>query len=259
MKAIIDKLDTLLEEFEPIGLSDMESVKLLNRTDTKFVFSINRLPGILQDLMGNYKLVYINDLAQQPYYTVYFDTPECAMYLTHQNGKLHRYKIRYRNYESTNTGFLEIKLKNNKGRTQKKRIPFNFETNSIDKANNFLQTNSPYSSDDIVPQSIVKYTRLTLVNIENGERVTVDYNLRVKEYEDRDNISNFSHIAIIEVKRDKSNTSSVITNTLLKHRIFKSGMSKYCIGMASIHDALKKNTFKQKLRKLDKIKELTTN
>jgi hypothetical protein len=33
------------------------------------------------------------------------------MYMSHQNGKLNRYKIRHRTYLSTNAEFLEIKLK----------------------------------------------------------------------------------------------------------------------------------------------------
>lgn len=251
---VIEQVDEILKKFDRIGLEDMESVKLLNRTDTKFVFSISKLPAILDDLSSTYKLVYINDLAQQPYYTVYFDTPDCGMYIAHQNGKLNRYKIRYRNYLASDLGFLEIKFKNNKGRTAKKRIRFDLKKQNIHEATDFLQENSPYSSGDIQPQSVVRYTRLTLVNLISGERVTVDYDLRVSDFDDNEKKSDLNHICIIEVKRDKSSAESIVTKTLLKHRVFTSGMSKYCIGMASINEDLKQNRFKTKLRQLEKLK-----
>ena len=44
------------------------------------------------------------------------------MYLAHQNGRVIREKIRVRTYVSSGLTFLEVKNKNNKGRTDKKRI-----------------------------------------------------------------------------------------------------------------------------------------
>ena len=54
--------------------------------------------------------------------TLYFDTPDRQMYAEHQRGRKNRQKIRVRRYESSGVSFLEVKRKNNKGRTDKKRM-----------------------------------------------------------------------------------------------------------------------------------------
>ncbi|MBK8808970.1 MAG: polyphosphate polymerase domain-containing protein [Bacteroidales bacterium] len=253
-KNIKTAIDTVIEQFAPIGLEEMDSVKLLNRTDKKFVLPICKLTDILADMHDKYRLLYINDISKQSYYTIYFDTPDQKMYVEHQNGKLNRFKVRYRNYESTNAGFLEIKFKNNKGRTEKRRISFDYPVKNLSEANEFLQKNSPYKAEDLLPISEVRYIRLTFVNIANGERVTVDYNLQVNMFNHNEQSEDFDHICIIEVKRDKNSGISGIADILLKHRVTSNGMSKYCIGLAAVSDDIKKNRFKQKLRNLEKLR-----
>ena len=51
-----------------------------------------------------------------------FDTDDFAMYRIHQSGHTGRQKMRFRTYVSSDLQFLEVKTKNNHGRTKKKRI-----------------------------------------------------------------------------------------------------------------------------------------
>jgi len=252
MKASIP---TYLKNFVPITLEEMDSVKLLNRSDTKYVFTIEKLPAILEDMKKAYRLLHINQSPLQAYYNVYFDTPNYQMYTTHHNGKVNRHKIRYRYYESTGKGFFEVKFKNNKGITAKKRIPFNLSQQPINEADKFLLKHTPYSSKEIRPQAIIRYTRLTFVNLTNGERITCDYNLHITNYADNNITSDLSHLCIIEVKKDKFGPRSTITAILLKHRIYKNRISKYCIGMAFINEQLKRNRFKIKMRHIERLKK----
>ena len=242
----------IVAEMRPITLDEMDSVKLLNRTDTKYVFSRSQLPNVLSLIAPNYAALYINDTPYQDYKTVYYDTPDDKMYIAHQNGKLNRYKVRHRTYLSTGAEFLEIKFKNNKGRTKKKRISFP-KTHPLYEANTFIHQHSPFTGEELFPKTLVEYTRLTLVDLVHGERCTVDTNLHVTNCVNGES-ADFSHICIIELKRDKCCAVSYMQSALLKNRIFRRGMSKYAIGTAVVYKNIKKNRFKTKIRYIEKLR-----
>ena len=111
--------------FEPISLSEMDSVKLMNRSDTKFVFSNQTLLQTLPKLQGYYRVLEIENIRLSSYQSLYYDTEDFQFYHQHHNGKTNRNKVRYREYIDSGISFLEIKHKNNKGKTIKKRIPVN--------------------------------------------------------------------------------------------------------------------------------------
>lgn len=247
----------IVDTMRPISLDEMDSVKLQNRTDTKYVFSSKQLPDVLSDIAPKYAVLHINGTPYQDYKTIYFDTATDAMYIAHQNGKRNRYKVRHRTYLSTGAEFLEVKFKNNKGRTKKKRISFPIAS-PLTEANAFLEKNCPYAGNELFPKTIVEYTRLTLVDLIHGERCTVDTNLMVTNYNTGEK-ADFSHICIIELKRDKNSAVSYMQNALLKNRIFKRGMSKYAIGTAMVYKNIKRNRFKKKLRYIEKLKTFNKN
>ena len=82
----------LLKGFDPITLEQMKGIKLMNRTDTKFITTIDRLEELLLKAQSQYWAQDIDGDRNMPYFTRYFDTPECAMYVSHQNGKKTRQK-----------------------------------------------------------------------------------------------------------------------------------------------------------------------
>ena len=110
-----------LQTFRPITLDEMDKVQLLNRMDTKFVFQVSKLPAFLEKIKERYRLLETNPLRYADYNSLYYDTPDFQLYFTHHRGKSGRYKIRFRSYNDTKLFFLEIKHKNNKGRTDKSR------------------------------------------------------------------------------------------------------------------------------------------
>jgi hypothetical protein len=109
-------------QFESISLAEMENVKLMSRTDAKFVIPLGMLGAILEDLRPHYRLLEVNGHRFADYETLYFDTDTLQLYHDHQSGRLNRYKIRQRNYLQSNLIFTEVKFKNNKGRTVKTRV-----------------------------------------------------------------------------------------------------------------------------------------
>src|SRR5687767_7859268 len=118
----IDSISEALLQFAPISLDEMDGVKLMDRTDTKFLFKAEQLPAFLEQLATSYRVLEINDRRICRYETLYFDTADFQLYLCHQNGKLNRYKVRFRRYVESDVSYFEVKLKNNKGRTIKTRV-----------------------------------------------------------------------------------------------------------------------------------------
>ena len=115
-------IENIIRSFEPISLAQMESVKLMNRIDTKFAVPMTVLPAILEAVQADYYAQEIDGKRIATYDTMYYDTDSLDMYIRHHDRQLVRQKIRVRQYVDSNLTFLEIKRKNNKGRTKKKRI-----------------------------------------------------------------------------------------------------------------------------------------
>jgi len=50
-------ISNILNCFEPITLNEMDSVKLLNRVDTKFIYNEDKLIALLTALKENYRVL----------------------------------------------------------------------------------------------------------------------------------------------------------------------------------------------------------
>lgn len=238
------------ESFESILLKDMDQVKLMNRTDTKYCCNTSQLQSLFDKINQNYFILHIEGQSELPYSTTYFDTLDNKMFVAHQNGKLNRYKIRRRTYLSSDISFLEIKFKSNKGRTIKKRVSTDIHTTKFNaEENEFLRTHSPFNSDQLQSTLINEFSRITLVNKNFKERCTIDINLQFKV---ADKTIPLENLAIIEIKSDGNSSESHLAKALLDKRIKKFGISKYCIGRTVTDPNLKTNTFKPKVRYLEK-------
>jgi len=236
--------------FAPIQLEEMDQVKLMNRNDQKFWFHEASLHQILQSVTEDYLILDIKGQFEFPYTSTYYDTPENRMYTYHHNGKLNRYKIRRRSYVSSGISFLEIKFKNNKGKTFKKRIPSKVNSGVFTpEERDFIKTNTPYSSEDLTPSLVNQFSRLTLVNRNFRERCTIDWNLEFKK-----NAAWFKlqSLTIIEIKTEGRQTQSPLALALREERIRASGFSKYCMGRALTETDLKRNRFKKRIRTIAK-------
>ena len=176
------------------------------------------------------------------------------MYMAHHNGRKTRQKVRTRTYLVSGETFLEIKRKNNHGRTKKKRIRIptedfaHFGTNA--EAAAFLKEKSWFTADQLEPRCTTEFDRITLVNREKTERITMDMNLRFHNMATgRD--GNLADAVIIELKQDGRLPSSM-REILAKHHVKPYRISKYTIGTVLTDPAAKDNRFKEKVRYVEK-------
>ena len=239
-----------LEIFDPITLQEMDGVKLMDRTDTKFIFNVRELSAVLEEAKAHYRVLNIEGNRISRYKTLYFDTENFKLYNEHHSGKLNRYKIRHRTYLESNLGFLEIKFKNNKGRTLKTRIKeIGVPDLKTGKAFDFLKKKLPFDPMILMPKIWVNYSRITLVNKTSAERLTIDLSL---EFEKDGETKNLNQLVIAEVKQDSKISSPFVA--IMKHNHIREGsISKYCFGVASSFSQVKKNNFKRKLLNVTKI------
>ena len=239
----------LINTFEPISLEQMSGVKLMNRTDTKFVTDLDHLRLLLQMAHQDYYIQEIGGERNMEYDTTYFDTTEFDMYRQHQWGHANRQKIRFRTYVSSHLQFMEVKTKNNHGRTKKKRIEVADMDVSEEQKRAFLKKHLRYDADTLQPAINNHFSRITLVNRSKTERLTIDSQLRFHNLisgRDKD----MGPLVVIELKRDGLCYSPVL-EMLRQLRIHPHGFSKYCMGSALTNPQLPVNRFKNKLRDID--------
>lgn len=237
----------------------------MNRVDTKFITDVSQISRLLEACGRQYFLQKIDERYNMPYFTRYYDTPDTDMFYQHQRGKKRRQKIRTRVYEGAHElEFLEIKSKNNKGRTSKKRVimepgtrlvvdnTHEKEFSVVEGYKTFVSEYSDYRLENLLPQIENHFFRLTLVNIDLTERITIDTGIEFHNIQNHTYI-NLGKLGIIEWKRDGVNNKSGLGNILRELRIHESGFSKYCMGMAMTDLNLRTNRLKSRIRRVNKL------
>ena len=244
-------IQSTLINFKPISLEGMDEVSLMERVDEKFTVSLEDTLDILSKIRDKYFCLEIDGKRLFNYQTEYFDNDNKILFKNHQNGKLNRYKIRFRDYVASKKTFLEVKFKSNKGVTKKTRISVPFREKDLNKKNTkFLEEQTPYSFKEFEIKIKNNFDRITLVNFQTKERVTIDFNLKFIAENSKKELEN---ICIIEVKREKGNRKSEILSILKMKRIRPTRFSKYTIGSCILNPNLKYNNFKRKLLFINKI------
>lgn len=240
----------LLNNFRSVSLSEIENVKFMERTDTKYVFHINSLPSVLEELNSTYQCLVTASQKVAAYSTLYYDSPDFHFYNQHHNGCLNRYKVRHRTYLNSGLGFLEVKQHRNTGITNKKRIEIEKAPMKFDEiSSGFLSQHLKCNTQLLSPTIKINYNRITLVNSTGTERLTIDTNL---EFEHGQQVIKPSTLVVAEIKRQR-HSASMFSDIMKRKRIRESSFSKYCVGLVLTESRIKKNNFKEKIISLKNI------
>ncbi len=235
----------ILNQFSSTSLKELNEMGLDNRVDSKFVLPKNILGDVLEHLSKNYSILAIDNENIFTYENTYFDTPDRFFYQSHHNGKLNRQKLRFRRYKESDLCVLETKLKTNKSRTIKQRIPT--KGKKQDDITSFLNEQIHLTTGNFLPKLFNNYHRMTFTHLQKKEKVTIDFNL---SFENPDN--NLQHhiddYFVVEVKKKDKVHHSEFSLYCKKNGIRESRFSKYCMGTClTNNNDLKKNNFKEKL------------
>ena len=247
----MSELKSILSNFNSITLNEMDNVKLMSRVDTKFAFKSEYIFSLLKKMEPFYKVLNINGNNIQDYRSLYFDTEDRKFYIDHHNRRVNRNKVRFREYVGSDLTYLEIKLKNNKKKTIKKRI----KVNNIDSK---LTKEQIEYIHKIIGQPVtlnakqwINFSRITFVHKKLKERLTMDINL---SYKDSKNKGDLNHIVITEIKQERMSRSSDFMRIAKEMHLLPFRISKYCITTLMLDPSIKKNRFKEKELYINKLK-----
>ncbi len=248
---LLSDIQDITSAFNAVSLSEMDTVKLMKRVDTKFAISEKDFKNVFVNLKDEYNVLEVKNDKYSEYESLYFDQSDLIFYKDHHRGKANRLKIRIRKYKSNELSFLEVKKKH-KGQTIKSRIPSkSWSEGFTSKEREFLSQLYPNHSN-LIPSLENKFIRITLVHKENIERLTFDLNLSYKK--DGQTIE-LENLVVCELKQEKINRLNSFYNEMKKKLVRPLRVSKYCLGIMEFHSSkqIKSNRFKRKTLQLKKI------
>jgi hypothetical protein len=251
-------LDWLTGSFEPISLADLnEKAEMMSRIDNKYVLQRSHLSAILPALNERFDVLAIDRLRAFTYDTRYFDDAERSAYYEHHQGVRKGFKVRVRRYTDSDLCFLEVKVKGQRGMTEKSRLPYDSadldflspEARAYASATYTQQYGKPFRYQ-LAPALDVRYRRITLVARSGGERMTIDTDLRFTTLSAT--LATGTGVFIVETK---SANGRGFADLLLRaaHQRPTKRCSKYCIGMAALGEVSRYNHFLPTMRKMGMI------
>ena len=251
--SITGSIGDILQGFEGISLAEVQQASLMQRRDNKYMYGLGQLPVLLNEVSWYYRVLEIEGSRTHNYQTLYYDTYELDMYHMHHRGMVNRHKIRFRKYGSTEAVYLEVKKKDARGVTVKNRMKTgNNEASILSREEEFLSVYTPSMKGRIIPVLENSFNRITLVNPDRSERITLDYHLWFMSRISEQSVE-VPGVSICEIKYARHLAGSPFHDALRKSRISPHRFSKYCVGMALLDPELKQNLFKEKVRRVHKI------
>lgn len=250
-----------LSGFSAINLTELNATaSYLKRIDRKFLLTEQSFLEILGDLSKDFRALEIDGKRTFLYDNVYMDTDDYLFYNQHQNKVPSRTKIRTRHYtDAGDLAFFEYKQKED-GITKKFRYQFpanEHGTMTKGKKRFFegvFQSMYNEKAPDISPAMRTKYNRLTLVSNTWEERLTIDFNISVKDLRTKKakNIK-LDNLVIIESKSLSDNCKSI--EIIESHGIARaSSCSKYSLGVVYSGLAEKWSKFEKTMKKIKEIR-----
>lgn len=245
----------LTAPFRPIGLDALNAnAAMLERLDHKYVVRAEVLREIAGELAEHFDVLEIDGRRSFTYDTCYFDDAERRSYFDHHQGRRRRMKVRVRRYVEAAQCYVEVKLKDRRGITVKKRMAYPLHKyGTLDDAgvahvrrSHEAQYGIPFERA-LEPVLQMSYRRTTLVAKAGGERMTIDSRIR---FGDDDSATALDE-ALFIVETKSAHGHGVADAILRRHHQHPSkGCSKYCVGMSATGSVERCNRFRPVLARL---------
>lgn len=241
--------------FNVVHFSELPEQMLINRVDSKYFFNKNIIEEILLMIKNDYSIVDYGNGLINDYYTKYYDTENMIFFNMHHNRKNNRLKVRQRTYVNSKLNYFEVKHKINKRTIKEREVIKNSEILTSLKPSiksKLKDFEDKYFTEDIKLKKtlVTKFDRITLVNKEKDERVTIDFNLIFKT---KSSSMEMNNLVVLELKQSKINRSSIAYKTLRERGVFPTNFSKYFVGISLLNKKVKLNNFKPIRLKLKKL------
>ena len=241
---------SLASSLPGVGLDEVLSeAALQTRVDRKYLLTPEQFDELGRRIAGSFRVLDIDGRRVFGYESVYFDTPALDLYRAHRQGRRRRYKARIRTYLDSGACMFEVKLKGRRGETVKHRQPYDVHDSRrlTAEAREFmarlLREEYGEPMPHLQPSVTTSYSRLTLVDLEEGARLTCDVDLVCSRGARR---AQGSDMILVESKC--SGSGGIADTALRQMRVRPIGISKYCIAVALLHRHLAANKWNRTLR-----------
>ena len=236
------------ERLTRLSLDEMNAfASLQTRTDRKYIIQNTTCNRLIKEVDIQGGVLDLNGKRSTMYQSIYFDTPDLDIYKDAAYRRRPRFKARTRLYQNTNTAMLEVKTKDGRGKTVKKRTPYEV------KNTNHLTNNAKAFIDGVVGISgashnlqatlTSQYQRTTIVDQLTKTRMTCDEFLVCTDWENR---SVTLPMCILETK--SSGQPSPFDKWLWENKKRPISISKYCTTLAVLHPDLPANKWHQTIK-----------
>lgn len=236
-------LDVLVAGLAPISLeATTAGAETITRVDRKYVIAEPLLTAMLASLASHGdtaeaspSVLEIDGRRTFTYRSVYFDTGDLALHHAAATGRRRRYKVRTRTYD-TGLVMLEVKTKDGRGRTIKHRREHDGDAEVLTPAALDFVTAAVGERPELgrlAPSLTTQYRRLTLVDLANGARATIDRDLVCTAPDGRE-----VHLDDVIVETKSAAGASPLDRWLWQAGARPVRISKYCTALAVLHGHL---------------------
>ncbi|WP_436794672.1 polyphosphate polymerase domain-containing protein [Actinospongicola halichondriae] len=240
-------VDAAVRRFSAIDLAELDQcAQLLTRKDRKYIVDAGILAALLEALPTDVRALETEHGRWSRYESVYFDTPRFDSFRLAATRRRNRFKVRTRRYVDPGTSMIEVKTKDRRGRTVKRRDPLDDGTADVlgtvrRFAEDFSQVRA--HSDDLAPTVTTSYRRATLVLPQPHARVTLDADFRAVDVEGA--TVTLGDELVVETKTNGA-------PCLVDHLLWRAGhrpitFSKYATALAALHPDLPHNRWNRVL------------
>lgn len=275
------RVSSLVARLGAVDLAEIQEIAdLQTRVDRKYV-----VPGwVLADLLADQDGLRVLEIAGRRrfgYESVYFDTPGLQSYRSAAHGRRRRFKVRTRTYADSGECVFEVKVKGGRGETVKERLAYDrasaasLQPEARDFAETVLAPALPDARgvvDVLEPTLVTRYDRTTFVDPVAGTRLTCDSalvctpalvegpggpglgattsgttSLGTASALGQAARAGLGDQVVLESK--SPGTATAVDRWLWARGHRPVSLSKYCVGLAALDDALPSNRWSRTLRR----------
>lgn len=247
--ALTNMLAEPLQAIEPISLDGVQAIAALQtRLDRKYLLPVSAFESLISDLSSSFRVLEIDGLRTFGYRSIYFDTPELALFHQHLQRRRRRYKVRTRVYLDSGLTMLEVKSKGHRGLTVKDRTPHPLvDCEQLGGGEGFVATNIADATlaSSLRPVLETRYRRSTLLHEASGSRITCDVGL-VCSANGRQRGARTDEVLV----ETKSLSGAGPADHWMRDRgIRPHEVSKYCVGVSLLYPGVRSNPWRRTLRR----------
>ncbi len=220
----------ILSRFALASPALLQARALQQRVDRKYLLAACDTARVLAHVQPTHCLVYAGTQVWARYQSVYLDTPARDLYHAHRRGLRPRYKLRIRHHLDRELSFLEVKKKEQGGRTVKHRLMLPFGQDDLtSRERSFIDAHAPLAGAQLCAQVAISFQRLTLVGRDIDERVTID---RALTFVSGSSVVALERVVIAEVKQARHVNHAGAVDAIRAIHGREAALSKYCLATA---------------------------